>query len=138
MVKYRGPILRVTSPALGSDDLTLDQSATSIQILPEPALVTWHVFYKITTLCTVTFGQKVPKLNSRPVYCSRLYGMHQFLLNSVIRIPTGDSCSICSCMQGQQSHFICSHFGHPMCGANLKDSLFAFCFVRIKIWNVTT
>ena len=28
------PILRVTSPALGSDDLTLDQSATSIQILP--------------------------------------------------------------------------------------------------------
>ena len=26
--------------ALGSDDLTLDQSETSIQILPEPALVT--------------------------------------------------------------------------------------------------
>ena len=24
-------------------------------------------------LC-LTFGQKVPKLNSRPVYCSRLYG----------------------------------------------------------------
>ena len=24
-VKYRGPILRVTSPALGSDDLSLDQ-----------------------------------------------------------------------------------------------------------------
>ena len=23
----------------------------------------------------MTFGQKVPKLNSRPVYCSRLYGM---------------------------------------------------------------
>ena len=22
----------------------------------------------------MTFGQKVPKLNSRPVYCSRLYG----------------------------------------------------------------
>ena len=38
-LKYRGPILRVTSPALGSDDLTLDQSPTSIQILPEPALV---------------------------------------------------------------------------------------------------
>ena len=36
MVKYRGPILRVTSPALGSDDLNLDQSGTSIQILPEP------------------------------------------------------------------------------------------------------
>ena len=49
-LKYRGPILHVTSPALGSDDLTLDQSATSIQILPEPALVTWHIFYKITTL----------------------------------------------------------------------------------------
>ena len=46
-----GPILRVTSPALGSDDLNLDQSATSIQILLEPALVTWHVFFhKITTL----------------------------------------------------------------------------------------
>ena len=35
-VKYRGPILRVTSPALGSDDSSLDQSAMSIQILPEP------------------------------------------------------------------------------------------------------
>ena len=32
-VKYRGPILRVTSQALASDDSTLDQSATSIQIL---------------------------------------------------------------------------------------------------------
>ena len=49
-VKYRGPILRVTSPALGSDDLSLNQSGTSIQILPEPNAVTWHVFYKITTL----------------------------------------------------------------------------------------
>jgi len=45
LLKSRGPILRVTSSALGSDDLTLDQSATSIQILPEPALVTWHVFF---------------------------------------------------------------------------------------------
>ena len=33
VVKYRGPILHVTSQALNSDDLTLDQSATSIQIL---------------------------------------------------------------------------------------------------------
>ena len=33
LVKYRGPILRVTSQALGSHDSTLDQSATSIQIL---------------------------------------------------------------------------------------------------------
>ena len=39
-VKYRGPILRVTSLALGSDDLNLDQSAMSIQILPEPNAVT--------------------------------------------------------------------------------------------------
>ena len=39
-VKYRGPILRVTSQALGSDDSNLDQSATSIQILPEPSGVT--------------------------------------------------------------------------------------------------
>ena len=39
-VKYRGPILHVTSPALGSDDLSLDQSGMSIQILPEPNAVT--------------------------------------------------------------------------------------------------
>ena len=32
-LKYRGPLLRVSSPALGSDDSSLDQSATSIQIL---------------------------------------------------------------------------------------------------------
>ena len=38
-VKYKGTILRVTSPALGSDDLSLDQSGTSIQILPEPNAV---------------------------------------------------------------------------------------------------
>ena len=42
-VKYRGPILRVTSPALGSDDLSLDQSGTSIKILQEPNAVTCHV-----------------------------------------------------------------------------------------------
>ena len=35
-VKYRGLILCATWPALGSDDLNLDQSAASIQILPEP------------------------------------------------------------------------------------------------------
>ena len=29
-------------------------------------------------LCTVTFAQKVPKLNSRLVYCSRLYGIYFF------------------------------------------------------------
>ena len=33
VLKYRGPILHVMSPALGSDDSSLDQSATSIQIL---------------------------------------------------------------------------------------------------------
>ena len=49
-IKYRGPILRVTSQALGSDDLTLDQSATSIQIIFPESAVTWHTFYKITTL----------------------------------------------------------------------------------------
>ena len=32
MVKYRGPILRVMSPALGFNDLSLDQSMTNIQI----------------------------------------------------------------------------------------------------------
>ena len=35
-LKYWGPILRVTLPALGSDDLSIDQLGTSIQILPEP------------------------------------------------------------------------------------------------------
>ena len=47
------------SLALGSDALTLDQSSTSIQILPEPVLVTWHVFYKITTLIQRMFNLKV-------------------------------------------------------------------------------
>ena len=42
---FKGLILRVTWPALGSDDLNLDQSGTSIQILPEPKLVTWHIFF---------------------------------------------------------------------------------------------
>ena len=35
-LKYREPILCVMWPALGSNDLKLDQSGTSIQILPEP------------------------------------------------------------------------------------------------------
>ena len=38
--RTRGGKVRVTSPALGSDDLSLDQSGMSIQILPEPELVT--------------------------------------------------------------------------------------------------
>ena len=38
MLKYRGLILCVTSPALGSDELSLDQG-TSIQILLEPNAV---------------------------------------------------------------------------------------------------
>ena len=33
LVKYRGQILRVTSPALGSNDWNLNQSATRIQVL---------------------------------------------------------------------------------------------------------
>ena len=45
VIKYRGPILHVMSPALGSDVWNLDQSAMSIQILPEPNAVTWHVFF---------------------------------------------------------------------------------------------
>ena len=40
MAKYRGPILGVTSPASGFDDLSLDLSGTSIQILLEPNAVT--------------------------------------------------------------------------------------------------
>ena len=46
-VKYRGPILRVMSPALGSNDLSLDQSGTSIQILPEPNAVSDSFFIKL-------------------------------------------------------------------------------------------
>ena len=50
--KYRGRILRVTWPALGSNDLNLDQSGTSIQILQEPNAGHVTLFYKITTLTT--------------------------------------------------------------------------------------
>ena len=32
----------------------------------------------------MTFGQKVPKLSSRPVYCSRLYGIYQSKLEKGI------------------------------------------------------
>ena len=35
---------------------------------------------EIWCLCTVTFWQKGPKLNSSPVYCSRLYGMYILVL----------------------------------------------------------
>ena len=31
---------------------------------------------KIWCLCTVTFGQKISKLNRRLIYCSRLYGIY--------------------------------------------------------------
>ena len=44
-IKYRGPILCVTSPALGSNDLSLYQSGTSIQILPELNAVRLHIFF---------------------------------------------------------------------------------------------
>ena len=37
--KFKVQILRVTSPALGSDELNLDQSGASIKILPELELV---------------------------------------------------------------------------------------------------
>ena len=52
IVKYRGPILRVTSPALGSDDLTLDQSVCD-EYSNFAGACAGHVtrfFYKITTL----------------------------------------------------------------------------------------
>ena len=38
---------------------------------------------EIWCLCTLTFGQKVPKLNSRPVYCSQLYGTILVLFNPI-------------------------------------------------------
>ena len=51
VLKCRGLILRVTSAASGSNDLSLDQSGMSIQILLEPNVVIWHVFfYKVATL----------------------------------------------------------------------------------------
>ena len=46
-VEYRGPILRITWPALGSADLNLDQSGTSIQILPEPNAGHMTRFFKM-------------------------------------------------------------------------------------------
>ena len=52
-VKYRGLILRVMWPALGSYDLNLDQSGTSIQTLLEPKAGHVTHFYKITTLTLV-------------------------------------------------------------------------------------
>ena len=39
-LEYRGPILHVKKPALGSDDFNLDQSEKSIQILPVPKFTT--------------------------------------------------------------------------------------------------
>ena len=33
----------------------------------------------------MTFGQKIPKLNSRPVYFSRLYGMHVTVTTNFIQ-----------------------------------------------------
>ena len=48
MLKYRGPILPVTSTALGSNDLNLDQSGTSMQILPEPDIhPLFHYLYEL-------------------------------------------------------------------------------------------
>ena len=52
----------MTSPALGFGDLTLDQSAMSIQILPKPGLVTWHVFYKITLTLAFQTGNTITKV----------------------------------------------------------------------------
>ena len=37
---------------------------------------------EICCLCTGTFGQKVPKLNSSLIYCSRLYGIFQLRVYS--------------------------------------------------------
>ena len=36
----------------------------------------------------LTFGQKVPKLNSRPVYCSRLYGIHSWAIRLTVVLQT--------------------------------------------------
>ena len=44
----------------------------NLMLLIQPVSVK-HIF-RFWCLCIVTFGQKVPKLNSRPVYCLQLYG----------------------------------------------------------------
>ena len=56
----------MTSPTLGSDDLTLDQSASSVQILPEPALVSCHVFF-MKLRCTASFWEKVDSKFQTPL-----------------------------------------------------------------------
>ena len=42
---------------------------------------------EIWCLCTVTFDQKFPKLNSRLVYCSRLYCIYYFGNKKMRRFP---------------------------------------------------
>ena len=48
---------------------------------------------EIWYLCTMTFGQKVPKLNCRLVYCSRLYSMWFVILK--VRNPL-----LCTVLRG--------------------------------------
>ena len=61
----------------------------------ESAYLSFQKAYKgeMWCLCTMIFGQKVSKLNSRPVYCTRLYGIQKTLflinpLNSLLKIWT--------------------------------------------------
>ena len=82
LLKYRESILHVTWPALGSNDLNLDQSGTSIQILLEPNAGHMTLFNKITTLIKIkkemcqivqTFGSIRNKvLSSLMLFCTQL------------------------------------------------------------------
>ena len=54
-VKYTGPILRVTCPALGSNDLNLDRRV--FKFCRSLTLVTWHVFFVKLQLYTLKHWQ---------------------------------------------------------------------------------
>ena len=51
------------------------QYYTKLASARAPGFSCTHCFFRLY-LCFVTFGQNGLKLNSRLVYCSRLYGMH--------------------------------------------------------------
>ena len=58
----------------------------------------FHNVYEgeILCFCTVTFGQKITRLTSRPVYCSRFYGKSmrpQYFSCSIVQRPRlGNEC----------------------------------------------
>ena len=67
-----------------SDKTKERRSTVKLQAVDCPRIFRLFMKGKFDTyLCTVTFGSKSPKLNSRPVYCSRIYGT-LFLSQTII------------------------------------------------------